>query len=429
MPKSARTFLGILAILLLVVSPLFAYDVVLKDGSVIHFQKYRATETALLYIDDQGKEISIPLTSVDLDRTRELNAKENPPLNLPGLVTASSSANPDGQASHGDIARNLRNGGGAVPQESLADAARRVRAEKEQRVRQHKTVDVYKGFLNFKAIPKFSDTQRQLVSRMEIQILNSSTLGYRYALTAKCGEWSKELSGNIESSPHPPYSREKTISLDLPSPCGWSYASLENVREAEGLEGPEPQPSKVPGIDDAELARRAKIQEAFEEAPRISISELQRRVDEACKRQSLADLATAPVSGIGDHMTACAKAQDDLAAALRVQGETQAKARTEAMNKPAPSGVVLVRLTGTTGLPFTGNCSISNRAGGNSKSYDDVLPFEVTVANADSVNCSFSSKSDFRYDLKLEILKDGRVIGESDTNAPYGLVSVYRDIN
>jgi hypothetical protein len=319
--------------------------------------------------------------------------------------------------------------GGAVPQESLADAARRVRAEKEQKGRQRKTVEVYKGFLYFNTIPKFSDIQGQLISRMEIQILNSSTLGYRYVLVAKCGEWSKELSGNIESSPHRPYSREKTILLDLPSPCKWSDASLEQVREAEGLEGPEPQPSKVPGIDDAELARRAKIQEAFEEAPRISISELQRRVDEACKRQSLADLATAPVSSIGDHMTACVKANDDLAAALRVQGETQAKARTEAMSKPAPSGVVVVRLTGTTGLPFTGNCGFSNRAGGNSRSYDDVLPFQVTVENVDSVNCSFSSKSDFRYDLKLEILKDGRIIGESDTNAPYGLVSVYRDIN
>ncbi len=170
------------------------------------------------------------------------------------------------------------------------------------------------------------------------------------------------------------------------------------------------------------------MQKVVENAPSDSISELQRRVDEACKPQPLADLATAPVSGIGDHMTACAKAYDDLAAALRVQGETQAKARTEAMNRPAPNGVV-VRLTGTTGLPFTGNCSISNRAGGNSKSYDDVLPFEVTIENADSVNCSFSSKSDLRYDLKLEILKDGKVIGESDTNAPYGLVSVYRDIN
>ena len=52
-----------------------------------------------------------------------------------------------------------------------------------------------------------------------------------------------------------------------------------------------------------------------------------------------------------------------------------------------------------------------------------MLPFQVTVENVDTVNCSFISKSDFRHDMKLEILKDGRVIGESDTNAPYDLVS------
>jgi hypothetical protein len=184
----------------------------------------------------------------------------------------------------------------------------------------------------------------------------------------------------------------------------------------------------VPGIDDTELARRAKVQKVLEDPPAFSIPDLQRRVDEACKQQSLADLATAPVSAIGDHMTACAKANDNLAAALRVQGVTEAKARTEAMNKPAPSGVV-VRLTGTTGLPFTGNCSFSNRAGTNSKSYDDVLPFQVTGENVDTVNCSFISKSDFRHDMKLEILKDGKVIGESDTDAPYGVVSILRELN
>jgi hypothetical protein len=319
--------------------------------------------------------------------------------------------------------------GGPLPQESVADAARRVRAEKEQNARQHKTVDVYRGSLNFKAIPEFSDVQKQLISGIEIQVLNSSALGYRFVLTAKCEEWNKELSGNIESSPNPPYSKEKRIRLDLPSPCSWSDVSLEQVREAQGLEGPEPQPPKVPGIDDAELARRAKMQKTFEDAPRISISELRARVNEDCKRQSLGDLATAPVSDIGDHMTACVEANDDLATALRAQDETETKARTEAMNRPTPSGTVVVRLTGTAGLPFTGNCSFSSRVGTNSKSYEDVLPFQITGENVDTVNCSFISKSDFRHDLKLEILKDGKVIGESDTDAPYGVVSVLRNLN
>lgn len=42
---------------------------------------------------------------------------------------------------------------------------------------------------------------------------------------------------------------------------------------------------------------------------------------------------------------------------------------------------------------------------------------------------SFVSKSDFHHGLKLEIIKDGRVIGESDTDAPYGVVGVARDVN
>src|SRR5713226_1862234 len=108
MSKLARIFSGLLSVLLLVVLAVFNNEVALKDGRVIQFRRYRATETALLYIDDQGKEVSLPLSSVDLDRTRELNAKENPPLNLPGLITTSASGNLDNQPSLGEIARKLR---------------------------------------------------------------------------------------------------------------------------------------------------------------------------------------------------------------------------------------------------------------------------------------------------------------------------------
>jgi tetratricopeptide (TPR) repeat protein len=313
-------------------------------------------------------------------------------------------------------------------QPSVADMARQIRVRKEQKSRQERSIDVYEGRLTFRASPKFADVPKQLVSEVEIFVRNSSPRDYRYIFTAKCGEWRRTVSSNIKGS-SPGASVQSSILIDVSPPCDWGTTSLEDFKEAEGLAGGEPQPSKVPGVDDAELARRAKIQEVIEDSPRISISELQRRVDEACKPQPLAGLATAPVSDIGDHMTGCVKANDDLAAALRVQGGTQAKARTETMNKPAARGVVVVRLTGTTGLPFTGTCSFSNRGGTNSKSYDDVLPFQVTGESVDTVNCSFISKSDFRHDMKLEILKDGQVIGESDTNAPYGLVSVVRDIN
>jgi hypothetical protein len=93
---------------LVLVFPLYAYHVALKNGRIIEFQRYRATETALLYVDDQGREISVPLGSIDLDRTRELNSKENPPLSLEDLIKISTSKNPDDQPSLGEVARSVR---------------------------------------------------------------------------------------------------------------------------------------------------------------------------------------------------------------------------------------------------------------------------------------------------------------------------------
>jgi hypothetical protein len=316
--------------------------------------------------------------------------------------------------------------GRTVQQESLGDVARRIRAEKEQKTRQVKNVDVYQGSLTFKAIPAFSDAQKQSINGMEIRILNSSPLGYRFALTAKCAQWTNTISGNIEGSAGAP--KQKTISVDLPSACRWSDASLEQVREAEGLEGPEPHAPKVEGIDDAELARQAKIEKVVINDPNNSISELLRRADQACKQQPLSELATAPASSISDHVTACAKANDAVTAALQTEGARQSRAGGGAVNQSAPGGLE-VRLTGTAGVPFTGSCSFSNRGGTISQSYDDVLPFQTTAENVITVGCSFISKAEFLSNMKLEIIKDGRVIGESHTDAHYGVVSVMRDLN
>ena len=141
-----------------------------------------------------------------------------------------------------------------------------------------------------------------------------------------------------------------------------------------------------------------------------------------------AEIASGPASSIGDHMTACAKAYDELIAAGRAQIEAQNKAPAEAMNRPVPSGVIVIRLTGTSGLPFGGDCYFSNRVGSISKSYDGAIPFQTTVEGVDRVSCSFTKHST-RGVLKLEIIKDGNVIGESDTNASLGGVSVSRDVN
>jgi hypothetical protein len=75
-----------LMLIALVAAPLRAYRLALKDGQTIQFEKYRATETMLFYTGGDGKEIAIPLTDVDLNRTQHLNAQEPVPLDLPGLV-------------------------------------------------------------------------------------------------------------------------------------------------------------------------------------------------------------------------------------------------------------------------------------------------------------------------------------------------------
>lgn len=151
---------------------------------------------------------------------------------------------------------------GMAQQESLGDLAKRVQTEKAQKTRQEKSIDVWEGRLTFRAAPRFIEAQRTLVNRTEINIRNSSARAYRFVFVVKCGDWSKSILGNIESSSGPP--SEKAIPVDLASPCKWSDLSLEQIREAEGLEGLEPQPSKVLGIDDAELARQATVQRVVE---------------------------------------------------------------------------------------------------------------------------------------------------------------------
>lgn len=71
---------------LLLVGSANAYQVALKDGTKIKFVAYRTTETRLFYTDEHNHESSIPLSSIDLDRTQQLNAEEHPPLILPGMT-------------------------------------------------------------------------------------------------------------------------------------------------------------------------------------------------------------------------------------------------------------------------------------------------------------------------------------------------------
>jgi hypothetical protein len=104
-----KLLLPIWPLLLLVAfaSTVAAHQVVLKNGSVIQFEKYRVENGHLIYSNADGKDVSISLADVDLERTKQLSVNENPPLQLPGLssqTAASSNAVP----SLADIARQVR---------------------------------------------------------------------------------------------------------------------------------------------------------------------------------------------------------------------------------------------------------------------------------------------------------------------------------
>jgi hypothetical protein len=90
----------------------FAYQVALRNGAVVHFQKYRVVNNELLYLAESGEERSILLTDINFARTRELNEKENPPLDLDSLIgkmnAARKSAAPKpAQPPLGDVVHQL----------------------------------------------------------------------------------------------------------------------------------------------------------------------------------------------------------------------------------------------------------------------------------------------------------------------------------
>src|SRR6266850_1124607 len=105
--KRHRVLLGLL-LLVSLAPPLYAYRIALKDGRVVHFEKYRVNEEELFYIGDDGKETAIPLNNIDVDRTRQLNAQEPVPLDLPGMATSSSKQNQNTEPSLGEIARKTK---------------------------------------------------------------------------------------------------------------------------------------------------------------------------------------------------------------------------------------------------------------------------------------------------------------------------------
>jgi hypothetical protein len=116
MPNRNRILFGLMLIALVAV-PLRAYRLALKDGKTVQFEKYRTTETMLFYTGMDGKEIGIPLTDVDLDRTQQLNAQEAVPLDLPGLGATKTTS-----PLMGEIARRQqKNAGGPTAKRVFTD--------------------------------------------------------------------------------------------------------------------------------------------------------------------------------------------------------------------------------------------------------------------------------------------------------------------
>jgi hypothetical protein len=100
----------VLALMLLATfaSIVAAHQIALKDGRIIQFEKYRVVDGQLFYVNSDGKEVQVALSSIDLDRTRVLSASDSPPLELPGLFPNNVMVSPKDGQSLGEIARQVR---------------------------------------------------------------------------------------------------------------------------------------------------------------------------------------------------------------------------------------------------------------------------------------------------------------------------------
>jgi hypothetical protein len=96
---------------MLLLAPLLcAYDVALRNGTVIHFQTYRVVNNELLYLAESGEERSVLLTDINFARTRELNENADPPLDLQNWIDTMNAArktSPPPKPPLGDVAQQL----------------------------------------------------------------------------------------------------------------------------------------------------------------------------------------------------------------------------------------------------------------------------------------------------------------------------------
>jgi len=141
-----------------------------------------------------------------------------------------------------------------------------------------------------------------------------------------------------------------------------------------------------------------------------SVSSAKSRAEKACNYGTLATPA---------EVLDCAKAEADLENSLRTQAATS---NERSGQMPAGPGDYVVSLTGTSGLPVTGTCSFA----GKSVSFDDVLPAQHVVTAGRGVLCSFVKKY-VQGTLKMQIVQNGAVRDQAETQASYGVVSLSVD--
>jgi tetratricopeptide (TPR) repeat protein len=351
---------------------------------------------------------SLAIVQRNTDRAVESQATEARAKAIQARETSPPSAGPSAENQTADTLT-------VAQQPTLGDLARQATALKEQRARQEKSIDIYEGTLTIRVTPKVADTEDTLITHMEVIVGNSSSRDYRYAFTVSCGEWSKNISDNIKGSSEGAF--QKVILVDAPSPCDWSTASLVDVMEAEGLDGPEPKPSKMPGVDDAELARQSAVQKqriVETSSPADSVSAAQARVNKVCNY----GLSMTP-GEITNTMADCDQAENDLEGAMTAQGESQSRASAQGGGESENAADYVISLTGTAGLPVTGNCNFA----GKYESYDDILPAEHVVPAGRGVLCSFVKKY-VEGTLKMQIIQNGVVRNEGETEVSYGDVTL-----
>ena len=85
-----------------------------------------------------------------------------------------------------------------------------------------------------------------------------------------------------------------------------------------------------------------------------------------------------------------------------------------------------IKVSGTADLEFSGHYMVVNSdLTEGSKSVDGVVPAQYSVSGT-IISCVFQKQVESGT-LRVEILKSGQVVAESDTSADYGVVSVATD--